>query len=88
MYLSTQVVVVAEAFEGKPLLQRHRMVNELLSEELAAGVHALSIVGKTPAQWSASSQVQRSPSCAGGMTKDETKREFLRKLRDELEPST
>lgn len=79
--------MVADAFEGKPLIQRHRMVNEVLREELAAGVHALSILGKTPAQWGANSSVQRSPNCAGGMTKDETKQEFLQKLRDEFEPS-
>ncbi|DAZ94451.1 TPA: hypothetical protein N0F65_002769 [Lagenidium giganteum] len=76
-----KVVVVSSEFEGKPLLQRHRMVNEVLKDDLASGVHALSIQGKTPAQWEKSSTVQRSPSCMGGMTKDPTKQEFLDQLR-------
>ncbi|XP_072284424.1 bolA-like protein 1 [Pyxicephalus adspersus] len=46
-----KVVVVSEAFNGKPLIQRHRLVNDLLKEELAGSVHALSIQAKTPEQW-------------------------------------
>jgi BolA protein len=34
---------VAEAFEGKGLLDRHRLVNDALARELAGPVHALSI---------------------------------------------
>jgi BolA protein len=30
-------------FEGKSLLERHRMINEVLAEELAGPVHALAI---------------------------------------------
>lgn len=75
--------MVTEAFEGKPLIQRHRMVNEVLREELDTGVHALSILGKTPQQWAANSEVKSSPNCAGGMTKDETKAEFLQNLREQ-----
>lgn len=41
------VLVVAEAFEGKTRLQRHRMVNEALAEELAGKVHALAIRAMT-----------------------------------------
>jgi len=35
-------VVVAPAFDGKKLLERHRMVNAALSEEMKV-IHALSI---------------------------------------------
>lgn len=42
------VFVVSDRFEGVPTLQRHRMVNALLKEELAASVHALSLSTKTP----------------------------------------
>ena len=37
------VRIVAEAFQGKSLLDRHRLVNEALAQELAGPVHALSI---------------------------------------------
>ncbi|XP_027041671.1 uncharacterized protein LOC113669793 [Pocillopora damicornis] len=38
-----KVVVVSSNFNDTPLIQRHRLVNEVLKEELATGVHALSI---------------------------------------------
>jgi len=38
-----QVRIVAEAFKGRSLLDRHRLVNEALAQELAGPVHALSI---------------------------------------------
>ncbi|OQR93319.1 BolA-like protein [Achlya hypogyna] len=62
-----KVIVVSDLFEGKPLIQRHRMVNAVLEEELNGGVHALSIQSKTPAQWEANSTVRPSPTCQGGM---------------------
>lgn len=39
-----QVRIVADAFQGKSLLDRHRLVNEALAQELAGPVHALSIM--------------------------------------------
>lgn len=61
------MVVVSSNFNDKPLIQRHRMVNEILREELAAGVHALSIQAKTPQQWeSGEKTVPKSPPCLGG----------------------
>ena len=42
------VKVVSESFRGKSLVARHRMVNDLLQDELADGVHALSIDAKLP----------------------------------------
>ncbi|EQC40483.1 BolA protein [Saprolegnia diclina VS20] len=63
-----KVIVVSDHFEGKPLLQRHRMVNAVLDDELTkGGVHALSIQSKTPSQWEANSTVRPSPTCQGGM---------------------
>nr|SVE76786.1 EOG090X0K4K [Daphnia longispina] len=62
-----KVVVVSNKFENTPLLQRHRLVNQVLSEELKNGVHALSIVAKTPSQWEDSSKItEKSPACKGG----------------------
>ena len=44
------VVIVADKFEGKPLLAQHRMVNDCLAEELK-DIHALTIKTMKPAQW-------------------------------------
>jgi len=43
-----KVVIVADAFQGASLVQRHRLVNQALAEELADRVHALSISAKAP----------------------------------------
>ncbi len=62
-----KVVVVGDAFEGKSLVMRHRAVNKALQEELAAGLHALSIEALTVAQWTArGGGVRDSPVCRGG----------------------
>ena len=44
-----RVKIQAEAFAGKSLIQRHRMVNEVLAEELNGPVHALAISASAPA---------------------------------------
>ncbi|MFQ5755983.1 MAG: BolA family protein [Acidiferrobacterales bacterium] len=62
-----KVTVVAEQFEGKMLVARHRLVNELLAEELAGPVHALALHTLTPDEWfEASGQSADSPPCMGG----------------------
>ena len=45
-----RVLVVAEAFRGKSRLERHRMVNVALKDELEAGVHALAIQAFAPGE--------------------------------------
>ena len=45
-----RVLVVADSFEGKPRLERHRMVNDLLAAELRGGVHALAIKAYAPGE--------------------------------------
>ncbi|KAH9300903.1 hypothetical protein KI387_012486, partial [Taxus chinensis] len=42
------VKIVSAKFEGRTLVKRHRLVYELLQEELQSGLHALSIIAKTP----------------------------------------
>ncbi|KAG7205137.1 hypothetical protein KM043_005507 [Ampulex compressa] len=44
------VVVVSNAFEGKHILQRHRLVNAVLEEELKT-IHAFSQKTLTLEQW-------------------------------------
>lgn len=38
-----RILVVSEAFAGKSRVDRHRMVNALLADELAGRVHALAL---------------------------------------------
>jgi BolA family transcriptional regulator, general stress-responsive regulator len=45
-----RVHIVSEAFRGKSRLECHRMVNQTLSSELAAGVHALAIHASAPGE--------------------------------------
>ena len=40
--------IVSPKFDGQSLVKRHRMVYDLLADELQSGLHALSIVAKTP----------------------------------------
>ncbi|XP_016124931.1 bolA-like protein 2 [Sinocyclocheilus grahami] len=47
---SFKVLVVSPQFEGKALLQRHRMVNNCLAEELKE-LHAFEQKTLTPEQW-------------------------------------
>ena len=43
-----RVFIVCQKFSGKPLIARHRMVYEALSEQMRDEIHALSIVAKAP----------------------------------------
>jgi len=47
-----QALIVSPAFEGKTMIQQHRMVFELLKDEVASNeVHALTLRTFTPAQF-------------------------------------
>lgn len=43
-------VIVSSKFEGKPILQRQRLVNQTLAEEMKH-IHAFTMRTLTPAQW-------------------------------------
>jgi BolA family transcriptional regulator, general stress-responsive regulator len=43
-----RVEVVSKAFKGKSRVDRHRMINNVLSAEIADGVHALAIDARAP----------------------------------------
>ena len=49
-----RVYIVSEAFKGKTRIERHRMINGKLSDELAGGVHALAIHASAPGEGGAS----------------------------------
>jgi stress-induced morphogen len=65
-----KVTVVSDAFDGLGRLERHRLVHEILKEELAGGVHALTITSRTPAEWAQDSSIGKSPPCLGGSKAD------------------
>jgi BolA family transcriptional regulator, general stress-responsive regulator len=44
------VKLVSQAFLGKSRIERHRMVNAALAEDLATRVHALTITAKAPGE--------------------------------------
>ena len=46
------VKVVSAAFDGKSRLERHRMVNAVLAQELSGRIHALAVSALTPAETS------------------------------------
>jgi stress-induced morphogen len=47
-----QVIIVSPAFEGKGLVEQHRMVNEALKEPIGdQRIHALALKTYSPAQW-------------------------------------
>lgn len=45
-----RVHIVSMLFAGKSRLERHRMVNAALAEELSGSVHALAIRARTPGE--------------------------------------
>mmetsp|Transcript_8064 Transcript_8064/g.17192 ORF Transcript_8064/g.17192 Transcript_8064/m.17192 type:complete len:141 (+) Transcript_8064:84-506(+) len=68
-----KVIVISDKFkETRNSLARHRLVNEILKEEIAADgpVHALSIVAMTPDKWKEKldngETIGASPNCRGG----------------------
>ena len=47
-----QATIISPAFEGKPMIQQHRMVFELFKDEVASNeVHALTLKTFTPEQY-------------------------------------
>lgn len=45
-----RVYIVSPAFDGKSRVERHRMIHQTLSEELAGGVHALALKVHAPSE--------------------------------------
>ena len=62
-----KVVIVSSQFQDKMLVARHRMVNELLKQQIEGPVHALSLHTMTPDEWfEKAGQSAESPECLGG----------------------
>lgn len=45
-----RVYIVSDAFKGKSRIDRHRMVNAALADELAGSVHALAVHASAPGE--------------------------------------
>jgi BolA protein len=45
-----RVYIVSDAFRGKGRVERHRMINTTLAQELAGRVHALAIHANAPGE--------------------------------------
>lgn len=45
-----RIEIVSELFRQKSRLQRHRLVNEALDDELQSGLHALAIRAQAPGE--------------------------------------
>ena len=62
-----KVTLVAEAFAGQSLIQRHRAVNQVLAGEIMDTIHALALHTMTPGEWFVKGgQSPNSPPCLGG----------------------
>ena len=47
------VYIVSSVFDGKSRIERHRMINAALADELRGGVHALAISAAAPGEGAA-----------------------------------
>ena len=45
-----RIYIVAQAFKGKSRIERHRLINDVLTTELRGGVHALAIHASAPGE--------------------------------------
>lgn len=45
-----RVLIVSDQFEGKSRVERHRMVNEVLSDELPDKIHAFALNAYAPGE--------------------------------------
>jgi BolA protein len=45
-----RIYIVSQAFAGKSRIDRHRMINAALADDLAGGVHALAIHASAPGE--------------------------------------
>uniref|UniRef100_A0A914DTU8 BolA-like protein 1 n=1 Tax=Acrobeloides nanus TaxID=290746 RepID=A0A914DTU8_9BILA len=60
-----RVQIISDKFEGLSTLQRQRLVNKALAEELKTSVHALRIEARIPSEYEGQKQVDP-PRCLGG----------------------
>ena len=61
-----RIEIVSNHFEQKSLLLRHRIINEIISEEISK-IRACSLHTLTESEWNKKNgETESSPKCAGG----------------------
>lgn len=64
-----RIEIVSNLFIEKGLLLRHRLINEIISEEISK-IRACSLHAMTPTEWEKKNRkTESSPTCAGGSKK-------------------
>lgn len=67
-----KVTLVSDAFEGEGQIARHQSVYRILSDEMRAGVHALTLHLYTEKEWARRHACSpHSPQCLGGMKREQ-----------------
>jgi len=61
-----KLVLVSDEFTSLTLLARHRLINNILADELSGPVHALAIHAYTVDEWQKQGGAPSSPQCRGG----------------------
>ena len=58
-----KLILTSEVFKGLTILHRHRMVHDVLKEELNGPVHALSLSLYSPEEWAKETSPLSTPDC-------------------------
>jgi len=45
------IIIISNKFNNKPLLNRHKMIYEIFSQEITKAIHALQIKTYTHSEW-------------------------------------
>ncbi|WP_256207363.1 BolA/IbaG family iron-sulfur metabolism protein [Nitrosomonas marina] len=62
-----KVTIVSDQFNGKRLVARHQLVNNILADELTHSIHALALHTMTIEEWhDTGGKHKESPPCLGG----------------------
>ena len=69
-----KVIIISDTFSELSQVQRQQRVYKALREELANGVHALSMKTLTSEEWQQDSTIPESPPCLGGSKREGSKR--------------
>lgn len=60
-----KILVVSDQFDGQMLIKRHRLINQILSDELKQ-IHAMALHTMTADEWAQKGAAPESPPCEGG----------------------